>query len=118
MRNIGAIVLRVVMGLFFIGHGLPKFLAFHATTQELGHLHVPDAAIMTIVVGLVEVVGGVLLVLNRGIRVVTPVLIADSIAIFILHGIKLGFDLGWGWDVVMIAALWMVFANTFSQKKR
>ncbi|MCY0881322.1 MAG: DoxX family protein [Firmicutes bacterium] len=115
IRASGPIILRIVMGLFFIGHAVLKYTAFHRTVMELVHAGVPLPDVMTVLVGIFEAGAGILLVINRGVRWISVLLLLETVAIFFMHGIKIGFDLGWGWDILMAAALWEIFVQTFDQ---
>lgn len=80
--------LRLVIGFGFLYHGLPKFSGqghemFVGMLQNIG---IPAAGLMSWVVAIVEVFGGVALIAGAFVSVVSVLLIIDMlVAIFMVH---------------------------------
>ena len=89
-RAVAALVARVVGGGVFVVFGVGKFTQHAsevASFQDYG-LPAPDAFVY--VIGVVEVVGGLLLVLGFLTRPAALVLAGDMVAAIIVSGIALG----------------------------
>ena len=89
-RAIAALAARVVGGGVFVAFGVGKFTqhASEVASFEDYGLPAPDAFVYAI--GVVEVVGGVLLVLGLLTRPAALVLAGDMVAAIIVSGIALG----------------------------
>lgn len=73
-RQFGPLVLRVVIGIIFLAHGLQKFGIVPGgnlvgVTSFFGTVGIPVPGFMAVVVALVEAVGGVALILGFGTRI-------------------------------------------------
>lgn len=110
--SIGLLVLRVVTGAVFIGHGLPKFgwdggegsLAGLATNME--NMGIPLPYISGIVIGCTEIFGGALLILGLFTRVVSAMqAFAMMVAVLVVH-LPNGFlgRGGYQWALLLAAA--------------
>lgn len=89
--------LRLAIGGGFIYHGLPKILSVEGHQQfagMLGGLGVPAAGAMAWVVGISEVLGGLLLILGLFTRWATIPLIATMIVAILLVHLPNGFAAG------------------------
>lgn len=64
------LVSRVVLGVLFVMHGLPKFAMMDGFSGMLGSMGVPAAGVVGPLVALVEVIGGALLIAGLGSTVV------------------------------------------------
>jgi putative oxidoreductase len=103
-------VARVAAGLVFLGFGVAKFVN-HATElrsfREYG-LPLPEAFVYA--VGVVEIVGGLLLVLGVATRLSALVLATDMVGAIVVSGIKEGepisLTLAPALLVVMLLLLW------------
>jgi len=79
-------VLRIMTGLLFIEHGTQKFFAFPSAGPALDALHV--------VQGLIELIGGVLIVIGLFTRPVAFILAGDmAVAYFYAHAPRSFFPL-------------------------
>ena len=89
--SIGLAVLRVVTGAIFMAHGLPKLGlmgdgSLAATTESFDSVGIPLPAISALIVGIVEAVGGALLIAGLMTRVVTATqTIAMLVAVLAVH---------------------------------
>ncbi|MBX5467054.1 MAG: DoxX family protein [Firmicutes bacterium] len=113
MNQTGFTVLRIVMGVFFVLHGWPKWLHHPATVLFFQHLGIPWAGVVAWVVAVVEVVGGALLAIGRLTRIAALLLMADTLGIIAFATGRAGFTTGWGYQVLMLAALLACFSQTF-----
>lgn len=87
-RHLVPLIIRVVVGLMFLLHGLQKFGVFggggiQGVIGMFGNWGIPAPGIMAPLVALIEIVGGLLLILGLGTRIVTiPLIIIMLVAIF------------------------------------
>jgi putative oxidoreductase len=81
------IPLRLLLGVAFLVHGLPKLGAGHAGfAAALERLHVPAPGLLSWVSALVEVLGGVALLLGALVAVAALLLTVDMlVAMFLVH---------------------------------
>lgn len=73
MQEVGALLVRVILGLVFINHGLDKFQALEGTAGFFSSLGIPGW--MANVVATIELFGGILVLIGLGTRIV-PLLFA------------------------------------------
>ncbi|MFD2681876.1 DoxX family protein [Bacillus seohaeanensis] len=115
-NEIGKVILRVVVGLTFFIHGLSKFQGgISNTVGFFDSLGLPGFT--AYVVALVELVGGIALILGLGTRIVTllfalimlgAIFTAKLSAGFLGNGQMAGYEL----DLVLLAAsIYFVFAD-------
>ncbi len=87
-RHLVPLIIRVVVGLMFLLHGLQKFGiigdgSIQGVIGMFGNWGIPAPGIMAPFVAVVELVGGLLLILGLGTRIVTiPLIITMIVAIF------------------------------------
>ena len=82
------LVLRVAVGAVFIAHGAQKVFvySFAGTSGSFAEMGVPLASIAGPLVGLLELIGGALLVLGLATRVVAVALAAEmAVASILVH---------------------------------
>lgn len=87
-QNWGLLVLRVAVGLVFAVHGAQKLLLFGigGTAGFLGSLGIPLPEVAAIAVILVELVGGLALLIGLGTRYVAALLAVNmAVALFTVH---------------------------------
>jgi putative oxidoreductase len=115
-NEIGKVILRVVVGLTFFIHGLSKFQGgISNTVGFFDSLGLPGFT--AYVVALVELIGGIALILGLGTRIVTllfalimigAIFTAKLSAGFLGNGQMAGYEL----DLVLLAAsIYFVFAD-------
>ena len=89
--SLGLAILRVATGAVFMAHGLPKLGlmgdgSLAATTEMFGNMGIPLPAISGLLVGLIEAVGGALLIAGLMTRLVTAAqAIAMVVAVLAVH---------------------------------
>jgi putative oxidoreductase len=115
-NEIGKVILRIVVGLTFFIHGLSKFQGgISNTVGFFDSLGLPGFT--AYVVALVELIGGIALILGLGTRIVTllfalimigAIFTAKLSAGFLGNGQMAGYEL----DLVLLAAsIYFVFAD-------
>ncbi len=82
--------IAIITGLIFFFAGLVKFAFHHWELHAFRSFGLPWPAAMEIVAGVVETIGGVLLVVRRGIVPVTVVLAVTMLVAIIASGIGHG----------------------------
>lgn len=93
---IALFVLRVASGLFFMFTGIGKFVTFQAEVDHFAEFGIPWPSIAVVLAGLVEAVGGFLLVIGLLVRPVALALAATMAIAIATAGRELGgpFHLG------------------------
>ncbi|MHA6781089.1 DoxX family protein [Pseudonocardia saturnea] len=69
-----AAVVRVVAGILFVVFGVPKFTDHARWVVDFGTYGLPESSLLVYGTGLVEVLGGLALVVGAGVRVVAALL--------------------------------------------
>ncbi len=90
---IGLLLIRLVVGVIFIAHGYVKFAVdgIAATTSFLGSLGVPYPELAAPALIALEVVGGALLVLGLGTRILGGLFAIDMLVAVLLVHLRGGF---------------------------
>jgi putative oxidoreductase len=84
--NAGLLVLRLVVGVTFLLHGLDKFTDLSATERLFGSLGIPAPGVMAPIVAVTETASGLLLVAGLATPLVGTALAVDmSVALFTDH---------------------------------
>lgn len=111
-KDLGLLILRVVVGIVFAAHGYMKFMGIAGTIGFFGSLGFP--AFMAYVVAAVELVGGISLIVGYGSKVASILLAFTMlVAIVKVHGPK-GFMGAGGYEftlTLMAASLGIFFAG-------
>ncbi len=89
MRNLPLIV-RLASGLIFIGFGLAKFPNHGTEVDSFETYGLPSPDAFVYLIGLIEVVGGGMLLLGRGTRLAALVLAGDMAGAIVVSGIREG----------------------------
>lgn len=116
MQNIGIIILRVVLGFIFAVHGFQKFQA------GLGNIagffdSIGIPGFLAYVVAIIELVGGILLILGVGTRVISALLAIIMVGATFTAKFSIGFVganglAGYEFDVALAAmAIYFIFAG-------
>lgn len=98
------VVLRLALGAVFIAHGLPKLLSPAMVAGFFGQLGLPAPYVTAIFIGLVEAVGGLLLIVGFGTRVAAALLAATMLVAILMAKRSTGFVGGWEFEMVLLAA--------------
>lgn len=116
--DVALLVLRIAVGLVFIVYGFAKVSHLPGTAALWTRLHLPAPAIMGPVQGVVEFLGGILVVLGLLTRPVAVLLALDMVGALVLVRIpRSAFQGGYAleWQACMIGvALALAGAGAFS----
>ncbi|HEY3067884.1 MAG TPA: DoxX family protein [Methylomirabilota bacterium] len=102
----GRFVLRAVLGLIFAVHGAQKVLVFglEGTAGFMTKVGVPLPTVAAIVVMVVELVGGLALILGAGTRVAAALIAIDMVVAILLVTAGNGFVGGYEFELMLLAA--------------
>jgi putative oxidoreductase len=106
---LGLTVLRVVVGIVFLVHGLQKLLVvgFGGVAEFLGALGVPAPGLFAVLVTLVEALGGLALIVGLLTRLAAILLAVDMLVAILAVHLPNGFfasDFGYEFPLVLLAA--------------
>lgn len=110
-----ALPLRIMLGIVFIVHGAPKLFSPQAHQQfegMLGKLGVPLPALMSWVVGIVELFGGIALIVGLVTWIASALLIVDMLVATLLVHLPRGFSVmngGVEFPLLLLAGLLALF---------
>jgi len=82
--------LRLISGVVFVEFGAGKFVNHSSELASFRTYGLPAPEVFVIVIGVIELVGGTLLLANRLVKPVALVLAADMIGAIIVSGIARG----------------------------
>lgn len=103
-ERIGALVLRIVTGIIFLGHGLEKFNGgIENTAGWFESIGLPS--MLAYLVGGLEVLGGIALILGVGVRIVSGLLILLLLGAIFTVQLSAGFIGGYAYDLALVAIL-------------
>jgi putative oxidoreductase len=97
----GPLPIRILAGVTFIAHGLPKFEDLAGTQGFFGSIGLPPE--LALPIGLLEVIGGIFLLVGVVTRIAAALLIIDMIGAIILVKISDGFVGGYEVELLLIA---------------
>jgi putative oxidoreductase len=83
-------VIRLVSGVVFVVFGIGKFVNHGSELASFRSYGLPAPEVFVFVIGVVELVGGVLLIAGRFVRPAALVLAADMVGAIIVSGIVKG----------------------------
>ncbi len=79
-------IVRVASGLIFLGFGVGKFLNHGAEVDSFETYGLPSPDAFVYLIGVIEVVGGLMLLFDRAIRVAAVVLAGDMVGAIVVSG--------------------------------
>jgi putative oxidoreductase len=97
----GPLPIRILAGITFIAHGLPKFENIAGTQDFFGSTGLPPE--LALPIGLLEVIGGTFLIVGVLTRVAAALLIIDMIGAIVLVRLPDGFVDGYELESLLIA---------------
>ncbi|OAJ73899.1 oxidoreductase [Brevibacillus sp. SKDU10] len=111
-QQIGALILRVVLGLTFLLHGLDKFQG--GIENIVGFFEsIGLPGFLAYVVGTIELVGGILLILGLGTRVISFLLMVIMVGATLKVKLAAGFIGGYELDLALFAmALYLALSGS------
>jgi putative oxidoreductase len=84
------LLVRVVSGLIFLGFGAAKFLNHGAEVDSFDTYGLPSPSAFVYAIGTIEIAGGLMLLLGRGVGLAALVLAGDMVGAIFVSGIKEG----------------------------
>jgi putative oxidoreductase len=93
--------IRIMAGIAFIMHGLPKFEGMDKTQGFFGSLGLPPE--LALPVGLLEVIGGFALILGIATRIASVLFIIEMTGAILAAKITKGFVGGYELDLLLLA---------------
>lgn len=105
LRPYGPLVLRVLLGVGFLVHGLDKFGNLEGVEGFFASNSVPMPGVSSVFVSIAEVVGGVALIAGIGTRIAALILAAIIAGAILFVKFELGFLGGYELDTALIAGL-------------
>jgi uncharacterized membrane protein YphA (DoxX/SURF4 family) len=81
---------RLVSGVVFVAFGAGKFVNHSSELASFRSYDLPTPEVFVIVVGVIELVGGALLIANRFVKPAAVVLAADMVGAIVVSGIAKG----------------------------
>lgn len=97
----GSLPIRIVAGITFVAHGLPKFENIAGTQGFFGSIGLPPE--LALPVGLLEVIGGIFLLVGVVTRISAALFIIDMIGAIVLVRLPDGFVGGYELESLLIA---------------
>jgi putative oxidoreductase len=97
----GPLPIRVLAGITFLAHGLPKFENITGTQGFFGSVGLPPE--LAILIGLLEIIGGIFLLVGVVTRIAAALLIIDMIGAIFLVKISKGFVGGYELELLLMA---------------
>ncbi|ALC88947.1 oxidoreductase [Bacillus sp. FJAT-18017] len=101
-NEIGTFILRVVLGIVFLAHGVSKFQGgIENTVGWFDSIGIPG--FLAYAVAVIEVAGGIALILGLGTRVASLLLGLIMIGAILMVKLPDGFLNGYAYDLVLLA---------------
>src|ERR687895_2621659 len=97
----GPLPIRLLAGITFLAHGLPKFEDIIGTQGFFGNIGLPPE--LALPIGLLEVIGGIFLIVGILTRISAALLIIDMIGAIVLVKLPDGFVGGYELESLLIA---------------
>ncbi|BCJ87243.1 DoxX family protein [Effusibacillus dendaii] len=104
-------VIRFVLALSFILHGLPKLTNAAQVAPFFEKIGIPLPYQAVIFIGLLEVAGGILLFIGSGTRFVSPLLAIDMLLAILLTKVGKGYVGGYELELLLLAGAVSVFLS-------
>lgn len=109
----GPLVMRICLGVLFAQSGWGKIHNIERTTQFFASLHIPAPGAQAVFVSLVELVGGVCLILGLGTRVASA-LLSGTMVVALLTAVEYEGVAGFltaNETIYLVALAWLILAG-------
>lgn len=106
-RDGALLVARIVLGVVLLAHGLQKFNeGFQATADDFGAMGIPLSPVAAVFAIVVEVLGGIALILGAATALVGVLVVVDMIGAYLFAhlGVAVFVDDN-GWELVGVIAV-------------
>ena len=100
VKEFSPLPLRIIIGITFIIHGLPKLIGVGKTQGFFGHMGLPPE--LALPIALLEVVGGIVLIIGLLTRIASILLIIEMIGAILTAKISKGFVGGYEIDLLLM----------------
>jgi putative oxidoreductase len=97
----GPLPIRILAGILFIAHGLPKFEDIGGTSGFFGSVGIPPE--LAVPIGLLEVIGGIFLLVGVVTRITAALFIIEMIAATLIVKLPDGFVGGYELELLLVA---------------
>lgn len=101
--NYAPLPLRIIAGIGFMMHGLPKLLDIPGTQNSFTNMGLPPE--LAIIIGLLEFIGGLAILLGILTRIAAGLLAIDMIGAILLVKLSKGFIGGYELDLLYFAIM-------------
>ena len=101
--NFAPLPLRIIAGIGFMMHGLPKLLDIPGTQNSFTNMGLPPE--LAIIIGLLEFIGGLAILLGILTRIAAGLLAIDMIGAILLVKLSKGFIGGYELDLLYLAIM-------------
>lgn len=101
--NFSPLPLRIIAGIGFMLHGLPKLLDIPGTQNSFTNMGLPPE--LAVIIGLLEFIGGLAILLGILTRIAAGLLAIDMIGAILLVKLSKGFIGGYELDLLYLAIM-------------
>jgi putative oxidoreductase len=101
LMMLGPLPIRILAGILFIAHGLPKFEDVGRTQGFFGSVGIPPE--LAVPIGLLEVIGGVFLLVGVVTRITAAFFILEMIGVTLIVKLSKGFVGGYELELLLVA---------------
>lgn len=105
LSHFAPLVLRIVLGIVFIIHGYMKIANLEQTTNFFSTVNIPLPGVVAPVVALLEIIGGIALIIGLYSRIFALLLCVDMLFAIATAKAQASFVGGWEFELMLIAGL-------------
>jgi putative oxidoreductase len=100
--DLALLILRVVLAAVMLAHGIPKITGFSGTAGFFASAGVPAPTLAASYAAIVEVGGGILILLGIAVDVVGLLFAVDMLGAIVFVAFKNGFRGGWEFELTLL----------------
>jgi len=101
LMMLGPLPIRILAGILFIAHGLPKFEDIGRTQGFFGSVGIPPE--LAVPIGLLEVIGGIFLLVGVVTRITAALFLLEMIGVTLIVKLSKGFVGGYELELLLLA---------------